>query len=230
MPRPAHPLATPCRSACRTGSPGLPSLSHAMLSGVSEQSLELVSFRQSPPVLSSFSHPSRTEAPLLRRHYPASSLSGRRRRPAGLTSVRLSNGSYSFPVSRFHEGVSKKKMRGSYRCRCSRRPVPATALARGRLLPAVYPPVSGPSRYPLDPSIERVSSAHEARVFHLKELIRLIVLTHSFAFSLQPPSPTDFPGPPGRHSRGHAAFTALPVLFGCPTARRASFPPSSCDL
>ena len=32
-------------------------------------------------------------------------LSGRRRRPAGLASVRLSNGSYSFPVSRFHKGV-----------------------------------------------------------------------------------------------------------------------------
>ena len=117
--------------------------------------------------LSSFLRSSRTKAPSLHPRYQVSPLSGRRRRPAGLTSVRLSNGSYSFPVSRFHEGLSKKKMRGSYRCRCSRRLVPATALARGRLVPAVYPPVSGPSRYPLDPSMERVSSAHEARVFHL---------------------------------------------------------------
>ena len=117
--------------------------------------------------LSSFLRSSRTKAPSLHPRYQVSPLSGRRRRPAGLTSVRLSNGSYSFPVSRFHQGVSKKKMRGSYRCRCSRRPVPATALARGRLLPAVYPPVSGPSRYPLDRSVEQASSDHQARVFHL---------------------------------------------------------------
>ena len=35
-----------------------------------------------------------------------SSLSGRRRRPEGLTSVRRSNGPYGFPVGRFHKGVS----------------------------------------------------------------------------------------------------------------------------
>lgn len=45
-----------------------------MLSGVSELSLQLVGFCQSPRGLSSFSHPSRTGAPSLRQRYPASSL------------------------------------------------------------------------------------------------------------------------------------------------------------
>ena len=58
-PRPARPRATLCRSACRTGLPGLPSLSHAMPSGVSERSLDLVGSCQYPPVLSPFLHPSR---------------------------------------------------------------------------------------------------------------------------------------------------------------------------
>ena len=33
-------------------------------------------------------------------------LSGRRRRPVGLASVRRSNGPYSFPVGRFHIGIA----------------------------------------------------------------------------------------------------------------------------
>ena len=43
-----------------------------MLSGVSEQSLELLGSRQSPSVPSPFPHRSRTEVPFLRRSYPAS--------------------------------------------------------------------------------------------------------------------------------------------------------------
>jgi len=57
-----------------------------------------------------------------------------------------------------------------------------------------------------------------------------MVLTLSFTCSLQPPLPTDFPGPPGRRLRGHPAFAGLEVLFGCPTARRASFPTSPLGL
>ena len=39
---------------------------------------------------------------------PTSRLSGRRRRSAGLASVRRSNGPYGFPVGRFHKGVSSR--------------------------------------------------------------------------------------------------------------------------
>ena len=39
-----------------------------------------------------------------------------------------------------------------------------------------------------------------------------------------------FPGPPGRRSRGRPAFAGLEVLFGCPIARRASFPTSPLGL
>ena len=59
---------------------------------------------------------------------PTSQLSGRRRRPAGLASVRRSNGSYGFPVSRFHKGVSSKVQGRNQR----------------------VPPVSGPSSLPPD--------------------------------------------------------------------------------
>ncbi len=54
------------------GGPGLPSLAHVMPSGVSELLPELIGSRQSPSVLSSFLHRSRTEAPSLHRSYPAS--------------------------------------------------------------------------------------------------------------------------------------------------------------
>ena len=53
-----------------------------------------------------------------------------------------------------------------------------------------------------------------------------MTLTRSLTVSRQPPLPTDFPGPPGRRSRSHPAFTGLEVLFGCPIARRASLPTS----
>ena len=42
---------------------------------------------------------------------PGFSISGRRRRPAGLASVRHSNGSNSFPVSRSHKGASSRAQR-----------------------------------------------------------------------------------------------------------------------
>ena len=69
-PRERH-RATPCRSASRTGSPELPSLSHGAPSGVAEPSLRLLGSRQSPrpflrPALLS------NRAPSLRRHYSAS--------------------------------------------------------------------------------------------------------------------------------------------------------------
>jgi hypothetical protein len=51
---------------------------------------------------------SQTATPLLGPHYQASSLSGRRRRPAGLASVRRSNRAYSCPVHGFHRAVLTK--------------------------------------------------------------------------------------------------------------------------
>jgi len=62
--------------------------------------------------------------------------------------------------------------------------------------------------------------------FSLKELIRAIALTRLLPASPQPPLPAAFPSPLGCLLRGHAAFTALPVLLGCPTTRRASLPTS----
>ena len=46
--RPIRPLATPCRSTNRIESLGIPSLSHVVLSEVSERYLELLGFHQSP--------------------------------------------------------------------------------------------------------------------------------------------------------------------------------------
>jgi len=63
--------------------------------------------------------------------------------------------------------------------------------------------------------------------FSLKELIRAIALTRLLPASPQPPLPAAFPSPLGCLLRGHTAFTALPVLLGCPTTRRASLPTSS---
>ena len=60
--------------------------------------------------------------------------------------------------------------------------------------------------------------------------MHLIAFTCLLSVSLQPPLPAAFPGPPGHRSRGHAALGALEVLFGCPSARRASAPTSSLDL
>ena len=62
--------------------------------------------------------------------------------------------------------------------------------------------------------------------FSLMELIRAIALTRLLPVSPQPPLPAAFPSPLGCLPRGHTAFTALPVLFGCPTTRQASLPTS----
>lgn len=61
--------------------------------------------------------------------------------------------------------------------------------------------------------------------FSLKELIRAIVFTHSRLYSSQLPLPAAFPSSTLKlPSSGHAAFTALQVLFGSPTTRWASLP------
>ena len=60
--------------------------------------------------------------------------------------------------------------------------------------------------------------------FSQKELIHGIAFTHSSSFSPRPSQPAAFPSPLGCLSRGHAAFPALVVLFGCPTTRPASLP------
>ena len=88
------------------------------------------------------------------RALPNAFLSGRRRRPLGLASVRRSNGSYSFPVSRFHKGVSSK--------------------VQGRNEWTFLSP-AGLSR-----SSEQVSSGHDVRVFHSRNLsASWPLLTHS---------------------------------------------------
>ena len=98
----------PAACACR---PGLRSFLHSLpfaFACAGSSSLEHnagVLGTATPGVLRAFPHLSSPEVPSLRQRYPASPVSGRRRRPAGLASVRRSNGPYSFPVSRFHEGV-----------------------------------------------------------------------------------------------------------------------------
>ena len=67
------PRATPCRPAHETAARVLPSLSHVTRSGVSGPSPTLVGSRQWS-CLSPFPHRSRTRAPSLRRHYPASAV------------------------------------------------------------------------------------------------------------------------------------------------------------
>ena len=131
-------------------------------------------------------------------------MSGRRRRPAELTSVRRSNGSYSFPVSRFHQTVAETR-KGEHRA-------------------------SGPSPLPPERTQRPVSSTDEFRVFHKRNLSTPSALLAGSPHPLQPIWPTDFPGPPGRRSRGHPTFAGLEVLFGCPIARRASFPTSPRGL
>ena len=60
----------------------------------------------SRPCLPCCRRPASSRAPSLRGHYPASTLSGRRRRaPRALASVRRSNGTCGFPAYRFHEDV-----------------------------------------------------------------------------------------------------------------------------
>src|SRR6266478_3847227 len=56
-----------------------------------------------PHALRCFLRPSLTQAPSLRRSYPASSVSGRRRRAHALASVRRSNCTCRFPAYSFHE-------------------------------------------------------------------------------------------------------------------------------
>ena len=63
-------------------------------------------------------------------------------------------------------------------------------------------------------------------VFHLRNLSSSSSLLISPPVSPRPPLPAAFPSPLGCRFPGHAAFTALQVLFGCPTTRTASLPTS----
>src|SRR3954470_24360588 len=63
-----------------------------------------------PPVSVKESQNSR--APSLRGRYPASTLSGRRRRTEALASVRRSNWTCGFPASSFHRGASTTQVQG----------------------------------------------------------------------------------------------------------------------
>jgi hypothetical protein len=60
--------------------------------------------------------------------------------------------------------------------------------------------------------------------FSQKELIHDSLFTHWRLSSPQPLWPVAFPSPRGCLRRGHAAFTALLVLFDRPTTRQASLP------
>ena len=88
---------------------------------------------------------------------PTSQLSGRRRRPLGLASVRRSNGSYSFPVSRFHKGVSSK-VQGRNQGDQAYKPVLVDQLALRQPFPASVAPslVTMRPETPHDPTVKLV--------------------------------------------------------------------------
>ena len=87
----------------------------------------------------------------------ASRLSGRRRRPEGLASVRRSNGPYGFPVSRFHKGVSTK-VQGRNQRDQAYQPVLVDQLALRQLFPASVAPalVTMRPKPPHDPAVKLV--------------------------------------------------------------------------
>jgi hypothetical protein len=96
--------------------------------------------------------------PSLPGHYPASPLSGRRRRPEGLTSVRRSNGSYGFPVSRFHEEHARVRAIEGIMATRTLQPQLAPQPSSGILLSPVVPPPLVPVRPDpsCDPAVELV--------------------------------------------------------------------------
>ena len=86
----------------------------------------------------------------------------RRRRPVGLASVRRTNGSYSFPVSRFHRGVLPK-VQGRNQCNQFHQPeIPVQPTLRKPLPARITPaPESMRPQAPHDPSVKWVEkSAH----------------------------------------------------------------------
>ena len=89
--------------------------------------------------------------------HPWLPMSGRRRRPAGLTSVRRSNGPYSFPVGRFHKGVSTK-IQGRNQCDQAYKSVFVDQLARRELFPTHVAPALATMRpnSPHDPAVKLV--------------------------------------------------------------------------
>ena len=108
------PLSHPIRNEIiRSKTPTIPRVNVGFNSGgsVALEHTSGVLGIATPGALRSFPHLSSPEAPSLPRHYPLSSVSGRRRRPAGLASVRRSNGSYSFPVSRFHSCIAERELK-----------------------------------------------------------------------------------------------------------------------
>ena len=141
-------------------------------------------------------------------------MSGRRRRPAGLTSVRRPNGSYGFPVSRFHRSVATRVHGRNRRAEAN----PLVAPVNG---PSVSPAGLIPATSILRPRCLGLS--------HRELSASQSLLTHPRSLPISP-LPTDFPGPFGRRSRGHPAFTGLEVLSGCPIARRAFIPTSPPGL
>jgi len=124
---------------------------------------------------------------------PFTPLSGRRRRPAGLTSVRRSNRTCSFPASSFHKGtpVAQVKRRNQFN------KVHKTHLAIeqgfGQLACTPCPLMSEPSLNLLDSANPKVSSDNDFWVFHLWNLSSsFILLTFKIDCSnylCQPPSP-----------------------------------------
>ena len=141
------------------------------------------------------------------------------------------------PLKRLVQSSRKPLSRWCLREALGKVPVPLFAPSRAGHGPCARATVSSrlpTSKWPF-PSpaglIPRISlPGARGSGLSLKEPVRLMLRTHSFKLSRQPPSPTDCPGPPGRCFRSRTAFVALAVVFGCPIARRASFPISSLDL
>ena len=74
-----------------------------------------------------------SRAPSLHGRYPASSLSGRRRRAEALASDRRSNGTCGFPAYRFHEGGYDRAAKEGISDTRLTRPISPRSLASGRV-------------------------------------------------------------------------------------------------
>ena len=151
--------ARPCRRAGRTGSSALSSPSRTVSSAKSGSCRALPSLIANPPRFVCREKPTRSQGPSLPRRYPASTMSGRRRRaslPSRSPPSAAQTGRAVFPHPAFMNGLSQSEETVSMRRgrpACARRPCP---------------PVSGPSASNLRGEDDlTVSWARVVRVFHI---------------------------------------------------------------
>ena len=149
------------------------------------------------PTVTFFDKHTRSQGPSLHRHYPASSVSGRRRRARLLSRWPPSaaqTGRAVFPHPAFTKTFSLERQRRRTSRQGRRTRTCSTA---------AHPPAGGTS----EPSLPPVASSHSTSILDrgcpglsLKELSTSTTLLISSPVPLRPSSPTAFPGTLCRHS------------------------------